>query len=197
MLITVSKKLTLSLIFLLTYFLIFANISFAASGQFKFKSNSNGIPEGQTAVVEVYINTDTPVNAAELHLSYPAGAYDITIDSNGSAFGIGAPDKATPGSLVISRGNIAPINGKVLFAKLNVKANQNGQVNQLQTVTGTQILTSNGNTNIYTSTEMDIPGVPSNTMPPVTATSAPKQEESVKNIIFRAIKEFFRKLFRL
>lgn len=198
MVIQIQKKLIFGFFFAISVIHIFSESSFAASGQFKIKSVQNDIQSGQTSTVEIYVSSDTPINAAEIHLSYPSGIFDIIVDSNGSAFGIKVPETINSNSLIISKGNITPLNGENLFAKLNVKAIQNAQLSQIQAVTGTQILTSSGNQNIYASTFMDIPGVSNpNTNPPATtATPTPSKNENSKNIIFRAIKEFFRKLFR-
>ena len=190
-----SIRLSQILFFFAILFFASASSSFAETAQFILKSASNNIAANQTAVIEIYVQSDTPVNAAQINLNYPVDVFQVTTDLNGSAFEIKTQDTVTPSSITIVNGNIMPLSGYNLFAKLNVKGIRNGQVSQFQTAAGTQILTSNGNYSIYTSTINDVPGVTNPTIP-VNVTTTPKKEVSKKRIFFQAIKEFFIKLFR-
>lgn len=197
MVLTIRIKLALAtLFFLAIFYIILPKSVFAESAQFILKAPSNSVTSGQNTTVEVYATSDVPVNASELHLTYPSDVFKISIDSAGSAYGVKAQEVVSNGSITIAMGSITPLSGQNLFTKLNLTALKDGQISALQATTGTQILSSSTNKSIYTSTKIEAAGAPVDTSTPATVTPTTKPE-SKKDLVFRAIKEFFRRLFRL
>jgi len=77
-----------------------------------------------TLTAEIWVDSgDQAVNAVQADLSYPTDRLQfVNIDTEASAFGVGAEAKGANGRITVARGNIAQLIGKQLVAKVTFQA---------------------------------------------------------------------------
>jgi hypothetical protein len=78
---------------------------------------------GKILTVEIWVDSsDTPLNAVQINLSYPADKLQyVSIDGAGSAFEIPAGASGGDGRVTISRGHMGSVTKRQLVAKVNFK----------------------------------------------------------------------------
>jgi hypothetical protein len=115
----------------------------------KLVPSSTSVAPNQDFTVEVRMNSGTvEVNAIQADFSYPADKLQfVSIDGTGSAFTTEAPSTGAAGKVSIARGNIQPVSGDKLVAKVTFKALAAGSA-QLSFVNGTALLKASDNTDI-------------------------------------------------
>lgn len=82
---------------------------------------------GEVTTLSVWVDTGgQKVSTVEAYLTYPADKFElVNIDSSESAFEIEAEQTGADGKISITRGQIGGVDGKVLLAKVNLKAKTN------------------------------------------------------------------------
>ncbi len=94
-----------------------------------FNSSTPTTKPGQIMIVNVVVDSNTPVNAVQVKILYPTEVFNLlSINYTNSQFSIQADQTTTPGSITLARGNIEPRNGKNLFATLVFKTKTNGNM---------------------------------------------------------------------
>jgi len=70
-------------------------------------------------VVDLLLDAPQPVNAVQVSLSFPMEKLEMSeIDTTNSAFSLAAPEFARPGALVLARGHLTPLSGRLHVARL-------------------------------------------------------------------------------
>lgn len=110
--------------------------------------------------LDIHTSTGTTtVNAVQAVLSYPADKLDfVRIDGTGSAFEIEAPSSGGSGKVTVARGNITPVSGDKLLAKVVFKAKSGTGAATLQLIEGTQILDAVNNQDVITALAEEVAG---------------------------------------
>lgn len=112
---------------------------------------TKSVTAGETVVLEVRMNSGTTtVNAVQADFTYPEAMLEfVAIDGAGSAFATIAPSTGGAGKVSIARGNIDPVSGDKLIAKVSftVKAGATGAM-ELKFATGTALLDATTNTDL-------------------------------------------------
>lgn len=126
------KSLLLAFIFL---FLIAAN-SWAQSdegAEFLFSTNKSPIPAGETAYIEVNLDSgDSRIIAVDLRLRYPSEKISIVnLDMESSNFEIEADEKIEDGEIAIVRGTTDPKSGFSKVARLQIRAIEDFDLSEL------------------------------------------------------------------
>src|SRR3989344_816040 len=106
--------------------------------------------QNQNFQVQVRVNTNgEPINAVEAVVNYPIASLEyVSIDGTGSSFGLEVPTTTSPGSVTISRGTVAPVNGDGLIATLTFKPIIASGVAAISFSAASQAISSNSNSNI-------------------------------------------------
>lgn len=116
-------------------------------------------PVSQTLVVggqisvAVRLNTNgQSVNAVDVRMNYPTAFLEVVnISNDGSAFGIPAETSGSGGTIKITKGSIAPVNGDSLIATVVFRATASG--NAQVTFSGeSKVVSSSTNNNILRNT---------------------------------------------
>lgn len=134
---------------------------------------------GDTIVVTIRTNTGgESVNAVQANFSYSADYLQFqSIDSGGSAFGIGASENGSNGSVSIARGSISSLNGSdLLVSKVTFKAlSKSGSAN-LGFTSGSAVVRSSDSQNVLSVTNgaSYTIQVPTTSTPTPTPTPTPK-----------------------
>jgi cytoskeletal protein RodZ len=101
--------------------------SSSATGSLSLSSPSSPtkkVAKDSTLTLEVWADSGAQsVNALQVNLSYPQEKLSfIKVDGSGSAFTLDAQSSGGNGTVKIARGNIKPISGRLLVAKVQFKA---------------------------------------------------------------------------
>jgi preprotein translocase subunit YajC len=116
---------------------------------------SQQVTPGSNLVLEVWADSGSmPVNAVQANLTYPVDKLTfVSIDSSSSAFVVTAPSTGGSGKVAIARGNIKPVTGKVLVAKVSFTVNtaSSGSV-PVSFGQGSALVSSTSHTNVLTKT---------------------------------------------
>lgn len=192
-------KLLFSIIILVLFFFVIEKANAQDMASVLFETQSATVV-GKTLKVNVYINSNVPVNAAQISITYPQTNFSLlSIDSSNSTFSIKAEESAAPGVIKIARGNIKALSGKNLLTVLNLKPLKNSaSTTQLGYLPNDSLIMSETNINILSGSQVLTikPNVPN----PVNTTTTPVQNGKVHSkgfttIISQAVKEFFHELF--
>src|SRR5262249_37063114 len=90
-----------------------------------------------------------PVNAVQANLTYMSNQFDfVKIDDSGSAFAIKAQNDGGNGKISIARGNIHPVTGKQLIAKVVLKSKVSSGSADINFTDGSGIVRSSDNKEI-------------------------------------------------
>lgn len=196
-----NLKHVLSLLLFFLLFSILAKHSFAQdTATIIFDDGNIQVKAGATIPVKVFIDSNIPVNAAQLAITYPQTNFSLlSIDSSSSLFSIKAEETAIPGVIKIARGNIQPLNGKSLLTVLNFRALQNSaSVTQLGYLSKDSLVMSVTNNNILSGSQVLTvkPNVPTPTNATYELTAHGKiQTQGFITVIKQAIREFLHGLF--
>lgn len=181
------------LIFIFVFAFAFAGVVHAtnmASIDFSYKGR---VVPNQNIRVDVYVNSNTEVNAAQLKILYPEAEFSlVSVDSQSSDFKIEAEETVSAGSITIARGNIQPLKGKRLLTTLVLTPKTNrANISNIDYEPFESLVMSIDNENILTDSKVS-------TVKPITPT--PTIEQSTNKGLFfylkEAVGEFFRGLFR-
>jgi hypothetical protein len=192
-------KLFFPLFFLGLFFVVVGKANAQDIASVLFETQSSPIP-GVPLKVNVFINSNVPVNAAQVSITYPQSNFSLlSIDSSTSSFSIKAEEEASPGLIKIARGNIKALSGKNLLVVLNMKPlNNSASTVQLGYLPNDSLVMSETNVNILTGSQVLTikPNVPT----PTNAIQAFTHNGKVVSkgfiaIISQAVKEFFHDLF--
>jgi hypothetical protein len=95
----------------------------AASASLWLQPATQKAVAGSTVTAEIWVDTaKEQVNAIEADLNYPIDKLEfVGIDASSSAFSIQAQADGDSGKVTIARGNIKPVSGKQMVAKVTFK----------------------------------------------------------------------------
>jgi hypothetical protein len=175
-------------------FLAVSSVS-AGSATLSLAPASGTATKGRNLSVSVYVNTDEPVNAASVSLSYPEDLLGFVSVTNSPAFGIVAATSGGGGTVNIDRGALPAVNSKQLFATVtfNVKGgsgraaiNFSGNNNVVSAHTNQSILASTaGASYALVSPEENKP--PAWIPDGIKLRACQNREASIKNIMARIV----------
>jgi hypothetical protein len=94
------------------------------NGNLSLTPSSQQVKKGSDLTLEIWADSHgQQVNAVQVNLAYPADKLNfVKVDESGSAFSISANSTGGNGKVTISRGNIKPVSGRVLVAKVQFTA---------------------------------------------------------------------------
>lgn len=190
------KKISL-IITLIVFLLVARNVNAQELATILF-SSSGVVTTGQNIKVDVFINSGTAVNAAQLTITYPQNEFQIIrVDSATSAFTIKAEQTEHPGIIKIARGNIKALRGKNLFASLTFKAIlPTSSISHLGYSVADSLVMSNNNTNILSGSQVQTVR-PTLTVPSKAPQGQyPKSTNGFISIFTQAVKVFLHGLFK-
>lgn len=116
----------LTVALLVVFGLVFSAVSSVSAGTatLSLAPAASTATKGRNMSVSIYVQTDEPVNAVSVNLSYPEDLLGFVGVANSPAFGIAAATSGGGGSVNIDRGALPVVSGRQLFATVtfNVKA---------------------------------------------------------------------------
>lgn len=129
-------------------------IVYAASTSLYISPATATVAQNATVAVAVRLNTGgEPINAVQADLNYDQAQLQfVSIDANGSAFGVTAPSNGGNGKVSIARGNIGEVTGDVLVATVSFKAVAAAGTNEVTFADSSQVVRSTDNINVLTGT---------------------------------------------
>lgn len=209
------KNRIITFLIIIGFFFLLPVKTFAAdSATILFDSGNDQFKVGNSVSVDMYINSNVPVNAVQLSITYPQSNFSLlSIDSAKSAFAIKAQEAAFPGLIKIARGNIQPLQGKKLLTTLHFKIlNPAASTVQLGYLSKNSMVMTTKSTNVLLgssvvaqkppeiSSQSTIHSQPqANSVQPsssyVDSTTSPSSPKGIFGILSQAVKEFFRSIF--
>jgi hypothetical protein len=168
-------------------------------------SARNQVAVGKNVTVDVYINSNTTINAAQITITYPQNEFQfVSIDSRKSAFSITAEEKSGLGTIKVARGNIKALKGRNNFTSFTLKAlSSSSSLSHLGYSVTDSLVMSYSNVNILAGSMVQTVQPPSqttNTSALTTTTSTTKTSNSssgsVVSVLSQAVKIFFNGLFK-
>lgn len=94
------------------------------TAQLKTEPATSTTKIGETITLSIWVDSDDQqISTVEAYLTYPTDKFEfVSIDGNGSAFGIQAEQTGADGNISITRAQVNGVSGKQLLAKINLKA---------------------------------------------------------------------------
>ncbi len=191
------KKIALIFVFIL--FLVIARTSNAQDLATIIFSPRNQAVVGKNVTVDVFINSNTTINAAQIMITYPQNEFQlVSIDSKRSAFSIKAEEKSSPGIIKVARGNIKALKGRNNFTSFTLKVlNSSSSLSHLGYSVTDSLVMSYNNVNILAGSMVQT------VMPPQTTTNTTTSKstdttssEGVVSVLSKAVKIFINGLFK-
>lgn len=183
------KKKALLTIFTFLFIFSFTGTALAANSAVVTFSSNDQIVAGKNVTVEVFIDSNTEVNAAQIKILYPENKFTyLSTDSSNSKFSIKAEESQSQGSITVARGNIQALKGKELFTTIIFTAKKGASLSDLRYEPNDSLVMSKDNVNILTGSQVL-------TVKPVTPTPTPRRNSGFVNYFKQAVREFFRGLF--
>lgn len=94
-----------------------------AAGQFSLSPSVGSVNNGGSFSVTLRINPGTNITSVETTISYDASKVQYqSLSYSGTQLAVGLLENISSGTIRIDRGNITPVAGDILIAKLNFKA---------------------------------------------------------------------------
>lgn len=184
------KILRLIIVFSFLLILLVPSKSFAAEiAKVQFVP-AGKISAGKVVKVNVIIDSNVPVNAAQINIVYPESEFSLTsVDTTTSKFTIKAEETLSNGLVKIARGNITPLKGKNLLAILNLVPKTNSSsISKLSYSVTDSLVMSTDNVNILSHSQVM-------TIKPIKPTPPMENSNDITSLITKAVKEFFRGIF--
>ncbi len=179
------------LIILITFVLVLltnVKVANAANVAKVIFSPSGQIAAGKNVRVEVFIDSNVQVNAAQISITYPTNEISLqSVDTVNSKFTIKAEETITPGVVKIARGNVQALRGKNLLASLNVIPQTTNSLSKLSYSVSDSLVMSKDNVNVLSGSQVL-------TVKPVTPAPV-KGTKSLTTYFSEAVKEFFKGIF--
>jgi hypothetical protein len=142
-----------AVLIVLTMPLLAVKPAFAASANLYLSPASTSVTNGSTFTVNVRENSGgDAVNAAEVHLIYPADKLDFVSISSSSAFGIVAASSGGGGNVNIDRGATPAVTGDQLVAIVRFKAKASSGSASITFGSSSKVVSEAGNQNILSGT---------------------------------------------
>lgn len=130
--------------------LLSARPAYAASATLSLSPASSSVTNGSTFTVNVRVNSDEPVNAAEVHLSYPANLLQYVRINSSSAWSFEFASSGGNGAVRIDRGANPAAKGDSLIASVQFKALSSSGSAAVNVDSGSQVLSESSGNNILT-----------------------------------------------
>lgn len=116
--------------------------------------SSQRVAYGSNLSIEVWADSaDQPVNAVQVDLIYPTDKLNfVNVDATTSNFNVAAQASGGNGTVTIARGNLTPLSGKQLVAKVNFTANASKGKASIAFGSKSTLLSAVSNTSILAAT---------------------------------------------
>ena len=136
--------------------LVFSTTSFAADVAKVLFSQQGKLTVGKSLNVDVFIDSSTTVNAAQITIIYPTDEFSLQkVDSTKSKFSISASEKVSQGSITIAKGNVEPLKGRNLLVTLVLKPlKSSSSIGNLSYNTSDSLVMSTQNVNILSGSQV-------------------------------------------
>ncbi len=186
-------------------FLFFVPLAHAQDMATVIFSARNQVVVGRNVTVDVFINSNTTINAAQITITYPQNEFQfVSIDSKKSAFSITAEEKSGLGIIKVARGNIKALKGRNNFTAFTLKAlNNSSSISHLGYSVTDSLVMSYNNVNILAGSMVQTVQPPTNTSYPLiqtttntTTRTSGTSTQGVVSVLSQAVKIFFNGLFK-
>src|SRR3990167_8630099 len=177
--------------------LVFSAVSSVSAGTatLSLAPAASTAAKGRNLSVSVYVNTDEPVNAASVTLSYPEDLLGFVSVANSPAFGVVAATSGGSGSVNIDRGALPAVSGRQLFATVtfNVKAGSGRAVisfkgdNSVVSAHSNQSILASSSGASYALVAPDVDKPPAGISEEAKLWACQNREAAIKNLIARIV----------
>ncbi len=182
------KALKLSIVSLLFLVVFTATVEAADIAKIIF-SPAGKVVAGKAIRVDVFVDSNVHVNAAQLNITYPVDEITLSgVDSANSKFSIKAEETISPGMIKIARGNVRALKGKNLLVSITVVPKTVSALGKLSYSQSDSLVMSKDNVNVLSGSQVL-------TVKPVESTTTTETDQGIATILKKAVKEFFRGLF--
>lgn len=128
-----------------------ARPAYAASATLYLSPASSSFTNGSTYTVNVRVNSDTPVNAAEVHLTYPTSLLQYVRVNSSSSWSFEFASSGGNGTVRIDRGANPAVKGDSLIASVQFKALKSSGSATVGVGSDSEVIAESNGNNILTS----------------------------------------------